>query len=74
MIDAEKIRKRGYFIDVPLCKKLASDAYFRHTRNHNIKDQLYIDEFKGNNLRTICLRMDHRDTKMRIYSPNFSLS
>lgn len=59
---------------MPLCKKLFGDSNYRHTRNSNIKDQIYIDEFKGANVRTICYRLDHKNVKKRIYCPKFSLN
>jgi hypothetical protein len=38
MINAQKLAKKNYFVDVPYFVKLPSEAHIRHTRNSNIKD------------------------------------
>lgn len=37
------LKTKNYLIDVPFFRKLPSDATYRHSRNHNIKDQLFYD-------------------------------
>lgn len=63
MLNVEKLKKKNYIMDVPFFSKLPSQAKIRHTRNSNIKDQLFFDQHKGNEMKTFCVRMDHLDSK-----------
>jgi hypothetical protein len=69
MLNIESLKKKNYIMDIPLFKKLPSDAYVRHTRNTNIKDDLMFDMLKGKEMKTFCIRMYIPDPKQRVIAP-----
>lgn len=68
-LDLLELEKKNFIMDPPLYKKLPNDCEVRHTRNQNIKDQLYFDNIKGNIVKTYCVRMENKDPKSRVISP-----
>lgn len=74
MINIEVLEKRKYLLEVPLVKLLPSEAVVRHSRNQNIKDQLFYDQIKGQQIKTYCVRMDNKDKRKRVFSPKLNLN
>jgi hypothetical protein len=56
----------NYILDVPYFAKQSTDCEIRHSRNANIKDQLFYDIVKNDEVQTICLRLDHADNKSKV--------
>lgn len=67
------LKQKNYLIDVPYHKQLPSDATYRHSRNHNIKDQLFYDQIKGTDVKTFCLRLDSTEPGERIVCPKLPM-
>jgi hypothetical protein len=60
------LKNSNYVLDVPYFAKLPGDAVVKHSRNANIKDQVFYDVIKNNEKKTYCLRLDHHDPKQRV--------
>jgi hypothetical protein len=43
LINIEAIERKSNILEPALTKKIPDDAIVRHTRNQNIKDQLFYD-------------------------------
>ena len=69
LLRIQNLKASNYVCDVPYFHKLAQDAVVRHSRNGAIKDQLYYDIIKGPEVKTICLRLDHAESKQKVRSP-----
>ena len=57
------LKCQNYILEVPYFAKLPNDAVVSHSRNSNIKDQLFYDVVKNQEKKTYCLRLDHQETK-----------
>ena len=53
-------------LDAAYFSKLPADSQVRHTRNSNMKDQIYFDVIKNIEVKTFCLRLDHADPKQKV--------
>jgi len=60
------LKANNYILDVAYFAKLPGDAKCRHSRNSNVKDQLFYDVLKNNEVKTYCLRLDHADSKSKV--------
>ena len=52
---------------MPYFTKKPNDWVIRHSRNSNIKDQLFYDLIRGSEIEQVCLRLDHEQEKKKSY-------
>lgn len=69
----QELELKKYIIDIPYYKEMSPDAYICHTRNHNIKDQLFFNWKKGYDIKTYCLRMDQVNKKDQVVTSKIML-
>ena len=68
------LKANNYILDVAYFAKLPGDAKCRHTRNSNVKDQLFYDVLKNNEVKTYCLRLDHAEPKNKVMVARIPIS
>ena len=70
----QNLKANNYILDVAYFAKLPGDAMCRHTRNSNIKDQLFYDVLKNNEVKTYCLRLDHLEPRNKVMIARIPIS
>jgi hypothetical protein len=68
LIKLSSLKANNYLLDAAYFSKLPADSEVRHTRNANMKDQLFFDVIKNNEVKTYCLRLDHIEPKSKVIS------
>lgn len=68
LMKVSSLKSQNYILEVPYFAKLPNDAVVSHSRNSNIKDQLFYDIVKNHEKKTYCLRLDHQDPKSKVVS------
>jgi hypothetical protein len=53
--------------------KMSNDCKIIHGRNAFIKNEIYYDQYRGGEIKTFCLRMDHADVDQRVKSMNIAI-
>jgi len=57
MLKISALKISNYVLNAAYYVKLPLDASCRHTRNSNIKDQLFYDVMKNKEIKTYCIRL-----------------
>ena len=65
MLKVTSLKAANYILEVPYYIKKPNDWHIKHSRNSIIKDQLFYDLIKGNELEQVCLRVDHEKVKYK---------
>ena len=74
LLKVQKLKANNYILDVAYFSKLPGDSKCRHSRNSNIKDQLFYDVIKNNEVKTYCLRLDHHERNSRVMMARIPIS
>jgi hypothetical protein len=68
LIKLTTLKANNYLLDAAYFSKLPGDSDVRHSRNANMKDQLFFDVIKNKEIKTFCLRLDHVEPKSKVVS------
>lgn len=68
------LKLSNFVLDAAYYVKLPVDAICRHSRNSNIKDQMFYDVIKNNEVKTYCIRLDHQDEKCKVMPVRIPIS
>jgi hypothetical protein len=74
MLKVSNLKHCNYILDIPYFSKIPADADVRHSRNSNVKDQLFYDIIRGKEVKTVCLRIDHPDEKSKVCHPKIQIT
>jgi hypothetical protein len=66
LLKLTSLKLSNFVLDAAYYVKLPVDAICRHSRNSNIKDQLFYDVIKNNEVKTYCIRLDHQEDKHKV--------
>lgn len=76
LLKISNLKLSNYIVDAPYTAKLQNDSVYMHSRNSNIKDQIFYDAIKNNEVKTYCLRPfnDADDNKKGVSCPKIQIS
>lgn len=68
------LKLANYVLNAAYYVKLPVDTVCRHSRNSNIKDYLFYDVIKNNEIKTYCVRLDHPEDKSKVNAVRIPVS